>query len=227
MHPIRKQILKLLLFSQTQRFSQLKPKEITGSLFTFHLDELIKEGYILKNPNGDYSLSEEGKLLANKYDFDSKQPNMQAKLSVIVCPFREDSSEVLIYKRLKNPFYGCQGFMTGKVQYGESFLEAAKRELKEETNLEGEPELVGIRHYRVFDKDSNAFLEDKCMFIFKVLDPKGELKSNEEGEFEWIKFAGIPKVVTNPLEEFNEVLEIVKDSGELTFKEVIHKTEKF
>lgn len=227
LHPIRKEILHNLLFTSESRFSDLKPTQMEGSQFTYHLDELVRLGYIKQNSNGSYSLTEEGKNFANKYDYDSKSPSIQAKHSVIVCPIR-NNNEILVYKRLKNPFYGCQGFMTGKVQYGESIIETARREMKEETNLEGLPELLTIRHFRVFDKNTNKLLEDKVMYIHKVENPTGELIHNSEGEFFWLKLSEVNKTITNPLEEFQEVLEILLKPQEYPwFSEVIHKTLKY
>lgn len=39
----------------------------------------------------------------------------------------------------KKLFPGCWGFTGGRVEYGESLRDAAKREVKEETNLDFEP----------------------------------------------------------------------------------------
>jgi len=225
-HLIQQQILKKLLFSESEKFSKLKPFNMEGSQFTFHLDKLIKENLVSKNLNGEYSLTTEGKNIANRIDSDSKTPQMQAKHSAVFACKKD--TEFLIYKRLKNPFYGCQGFPTGKVQYGESIYEAAKKELKEETNLEGEPELIGIRHYTVYTNPNEKLVEDKVMYIFLILNPKGELISNEEGEFQRINTSKISEIVTNPLEEFFEILELIQNfKGEISFKEVKHFTNKF
>lgn len=157
----------------------------------------------------------------------TQQIKKQPKVTTGICPIRLDTEEILIYTRLKNPFYGCQGFATEKVWYGESISEAAKRGLKEETNLEGDPELIGIRNYKVYSKE-NELQEDKIFFIHRFVNPKGVLKSTDEGKFEWVKISNIEKVVANPLEEFNEMLQILLNfDEEISFKEVKHITSKF
>lgn len=227
-HYLQREILNNLLFTDQLPFSKLKPKNIEGSLFTFHLNKLIEDGLIEKNKDGQYSLSDKGKNIANTHDKESNQPNKQAKHSAVFCATKNNQSEFLLYTRLKNPFFGCQGFPTGKVKYGESILDTAKRELFEETNLIGQPQLKAIRHFRVYDKATNIILEDKVMYICEVKDPSGELKSNLEGDFKWVAKDKINSFVTNPLEEFQEIFEILCSEYPVEFfKEVNHYTNKF
>ncbi len=228
LHEVKVHILKKLLYSDFKRYSEIKPREIEGSQFMFHLNDLIDQALVIKNSDGNYSLTLVGKNFAGKYDYDSKLPSTQAKHSVVICAFRHNRSEVLLYTRLKNPFYGCQGFMTGKVQYGEEVNKTAKREFHEETNLTGSPELTAIRHYRVYDKSSKKLLEDKVMYIHIVDNPKGRLLSNDEGEFKWINIDKVEKFISNPLEEFWEIYTIaISVNTKEWFKEVDHFTSKF
>lgn len=133
-HPIQLQILKKLLFVKSVKFTDLKPdKDIENNQFDFHLDQLIRFEYIEKLGK-EYSLTSVGKEFANRMDTDKTTINIQAKISAVVAPVRinkDGEKEFLIYTRLKHPFYGCQGFMSGKIAYGEAVLEAASRELKE------------------------------------------------------------------------------------------------
>jgi len=227
-HKIQLLILSKLLFADRLLYSEIKPDEMEGSQFKFHLDKLKKSGFVQKEDEY-YSLSEKGKNYANSFDLDYKHSNVQAKHTVVMCCVSKNFKQVLIYKRLKNPFYGCLGFPTGKVRYGESIEEAAIRELKEETNLSGSsPELVGIRHFRVYTKQDKKLVEDKVMYIFRFIEPKGRLKDDKEGEFQWVPIDRIRSVVKKPLEEFDEFLEMVLDKkSHLTFKESKHITDRF
>lgn len=226
-HEIQLYILHKLLFAKSLRYSQVLPDEMESSQFQFHMRRLIKQGLVKKMSSGSYSLTEVGVEYANRMHKATHEFRKQPKVTTGICPIRPSLNEILIYTRLKNPFYGCQGFATEKVWYGESILNAARRGLREETNLDGVPELIGVRNYKVYSKE-NELLEDKIFFIHRFIDPKGDLKSTDEGKFEWVKIDDVEKVVTNPLEEFRETLEILLNyKGTISFKEVTHLTDKF
>jgi ADP-ribose pyrophosphatase YjhB (NUDIX family) len=226
-HPIQRGILNKLLFSPRLNFASLKPLEMEGSQFTFHLNKLLESNLIEKSDEGKYFLTGKGKNIANIYDPESQLPNKQAKHSAVFCATRNNKQEILIYRRLKEPFFGCQGFPTGKVKYGENILDTAVRELFEETNLVGEPILRAIRHFKVYESETKQLLEDKVMYICEIPDPIGELHSNNEREFQWVKTNEVKTVITNPLEEFEETLSVIMSSEILTFKEVDQYTSKF
>jgi len=228
MHNIQLNILEKLLFAKSLKHSQIRDESIPNSQLKFHLDELIKDNLIEKTESG-YVLTSIGKEYANTIETEKSSIIKQAKVTAVMCCTRTISkqTEYLIYLRLKNPFFGCQGFPTEKVRYGENLYNAAKRGLSEETNLIGEPLLFGIRHYTVYD-ENRTLLEDKIMYLFKFINPEGELIGNAEGDFSWIKESDIENFVRNPLEEFQEIYTLFKNySGQLTLEEISQTTNKF
>lgn len=229
MHKIQRAILKKLLFSEVLRYADLKPYEMEGSQFTFHLDSLIAEDWVRKVSKGRYALTASGKEYANRMYTKTAQIRPQAKVTTVMCCINTTAEprEYLLYTRKKNPFYGCQGFPTEKVWYGEDIAVAVSRGLQEETGLIGKPELIAVRHYKVYSKE-RELLEDKLMFIFKFINPEGKLKGNEEGAFRWIKETEIKKYVRKPLEEFKELFTLLKANNKgVSFSEKEHITDKF
>lgn len=231
LHTLQIKILQKLLFANGLRYSELKPsKELENNKFSFHLDQLVKEGYIQKD-DAKYFLTNNGKEFANRIGTETEF-KLQAKISVIVVPVRKNDSEVLLYTRLKHPFYDCQGYFSGKVYLGETVYEGALRELKEETNLSGEPFLFLILHDIVQDAKRKTLLEDKFFFCFIVREPKGELNFFEEGKFEWVKREDLRTYITKPfhtiersLEFTNKAIKFKRKTPE--FEERVSYTDKF
>lgn len=237
LHYIQLQILKKLLFNPELKFSELRPAEqIENNQLVFHIEQLL-DWKLINKTDGKYKLTIEGKEYANRMDTDDNRIKQQAKLGVIMCCYRElkgkKDREYLMYTRKKHPFYDHQGFNSGKIMFGENVIGTAQRELKEETNLEGEPELFTIEHHHVFDKKSQKLVEDKFFFFMKFANPKGELKANDEGLFEWVPYSKIAAYLTKPFESADKILEIIdrltqfEKDGNITFHELEHWTEGF
>jgi len=210
MHDIQNKILKILLLNEKSKFTELNVDNIGNDHFTFHIKKLCELKFVLKDKQGFYHLTDEGKEYANRLDIDGGKIEVerQAKTGVLlVCTKIEDGvKKYLIQKRLKHPFYGYHGFVGGKIKWGESIFDAAKRELKEETGIEGSLRLAGVEHKIDFDK-KDKLLEDKFFYVFEITDINGELlKEFDAGENFWATECGI-----NDLSElFDDVLSILR-----------------
>ncbi len=233
LHPLQMDILNKLLFHPKSRYTDLRPNaDVENNKLNFHLNQLQDLGLITKLDDR-YDLTASGKEFAGRIDTDNLIIQKQAKISVSICCVREagNAKEYLIYTRLKQPFYGCQGFISGKVSYGETVETTAHRELQEETGLLGEAKIAVLKHYHVFDQTSRELLEDTFRFFCLIENPTGELHQSDEGKYEWVKRADLPKYVTNHFESyaaFEEQLALVEDfSGEFQFIEEDHYSGKF
>ncbi|MDQ6985066.1 MAG: NUDIX domain-containing protein [Candidatus Dojkabacteria bacterium] len=215
MHYIQIAILNKLLYKDNATYTNLRPfDDLENNLFNFHLKKLISLGYV-KKEDKSYALTNKGKESASIIDNDSKKIQRQGKILVAFCCVRENDGrkQVLLYKRLKHPFYNNQGFPSGKVKFGETINESVIRELKEETNLviTKKAELFLIKHV-VVKNLSGEIIDDKYFYNFKIENPKGDLQSNEEGEFKWVDVQKIDDFVKKPfdsLEEFKMTYELL------------------
>lgn len=181
-HPIQSEILCKLLFVHEASFSELNKEKYGSDLFSFHLKQLMDENLIEKETGGKYGLTAKGKEFANRFDTEAKEVERQPKVGVLVICIRKTKrgKEYLVQQRLKQPYFGFWGFMTGKMKWGETVEEAVKRELTEETDLGGRVELISINHKMDYD-ENGKILEDKFFLVNRVINPTGTLKENFEG----------------------------------------------
>ncbi len=179
-HPIQGQILRELLFHPDRRFSDLAPEGVPSDQLAFHVKRLQELNLV--NKLGDrYELTTAGKEFAGRFDTDGAKTMVmekQAKLCVLVTCVRD--GKFLVQQRLKQPFYGFYGFVTGKVKMGETTAEAALRELAEETGLTAELLPVGIEH-KIDHSATGELLEDKHFFAFRGEHPQGHFIERFEG----------------------------------------------
>ncbi len=181
-HPVQAEILCGLLFVKNAGFKELNKKNLGSDLFSFHLRQLTGWSLITKDEFGKYILTTKGKEYANRFDTEIKEVERQPKLGVAVVTTKEIDGELLFLgqQRLKQPYYGFWGFITGKVKWGEKATDTANRELMEETGLTAKLTLLGIRHKMDYSKEGQL-LEDKYFLTFKANEVKGDLIENFEG----------------------------------------------
>lgn len=182
-HDSQTLILRHLLFVPSAGFAELqKQTGLTSDHFNFHIKKLVETGYVEKSVS-KYSLTVKGKEYANRLDTDENEIEKQPKVSVALIVERivDDKREFLAQQRLKQPYYGFWGRLGGKVRWGESFEEAAQRELKEETGLDGTFTFKLVFHKRDYKKASGELLEDKVFIIMHSDNATGEMFEQFEG----------------------------------------------
>ncbi|MGI6104983.1 MAG: 8-oxo-dGTP diphosphatase [Raoultibacter sp.] len=136
----------------------------------------------------------------------------KAIITVLCMIWRND--EMLLQNRIAENWPGVT-FPGGHVEPLESFVEAVKREMKEETGLTiANPRLCGVKQYQS-DND-----ERYVVLLFKTNEFSGEVVSSREGEMMWVKRDEIDAYPIAP--DFKELLKVV-DSNE--YQELIYRPE--
>jgi ADP-ribose pyrophosphatase YjhB (NUDIX family) len=188
-HEAQTSILRELLFVPDGGFAELqKPTGLTSDHFTFHINRLLEIGLVERTGRGRYQLTIKGKEYANRLDTDERTVERQAKLAVMILPVRrrdDGSEELLIQKRLKQPFFGWYACMTGKLRWGETAVAGAARELKEETGLEADLTITTIYHKLDYTTEGEL-LEDKHFYVVRAEQVRGNFtKQFDGGENYW------------------------------------------
>jgi ADP-ribose pyrophosphatase YjhB (NUDIX family) len=179
-HEAQTSILRELLFRLSAGYAELqKPTGLSSDHFNFHISRLVEIGYVEKLGRGKYCLTARGKEYSNKLDTDEKTIERQPKCAVILGIHKDN--EWLFQERLKHPYYGFWGFPSGKIRWGETILETAARELKEETGLEAKCTYKGVYHEQVDQAETGESLEDKIFHIIHCSEVKGNLLTRFEG----------------------------------------------
>lgn len=206
MHPIQREILYRLITNPCLPFSKLKPEEIEGNLFMYHLKQLITSELVQKRADGKYELTAEGLVFADRLSLSSFKPRIQPKIiTLIVC--QNKKREYLLYKRKRQPFIGLCGFAYGKIHLGEKVAQAAERELKEKTGLSAKLAHRGDV-YLTTTSGGNVIASIFC-HVFVGGNPTGQLvKDSEIGECFWAK----PEILGSEkfMPGFEEILFLVK-----------------
>lgn len=183
MHHIQKDILEKLVKTPSARFSELRPKELDGNIFTYHLRQLIAERYVSKNEDGSYYLTHKGKLAGINIQLSAMDSLKQAH-SVLFMAAINDKGEWLLRKRLVQPAYGQAGFIHYEPTAGEPIETTAKKALKIRSGLEADFNVKGTGYISL---TSNAELESYIHFTLLVAENvKGHMiQGSPTGENFW------------------------------------------
>lgn len=227
-HPIQATILCELLFVKSAGFKELNKKKLGSDLFSFHLRQLTGWKLITKNELEKYVLTTKGKEYANRFDTETTEVERQPKIGVLVVGTNKNNKNETIYlvqQRLKQPYFGFWGFVTGKVKWGEKALETAQRELIEETGLKGNFTLIGLRHKTDYSQQGEL-LEDKYFLTFKVDVFDGKLIENfEGGKNQWMTRNELLEQ-DDIFDDVESVLEMI-ENNKFEFEEMEYKVKRY
>ena len=124
----------------------------------------------------------------------------------------EDGEKVLLQNRVKKDWQGYT-LPGGHVERDESFVDAVKREMKEETGLEiKNPILVGVKQFPI---KYGRYV----VFLFKATEFEGSLQPSNEGKVEWIEYKDISKL--NTVDDFEDLLKVINSERLNEFQYVI------
>ena len=131
---------------------------------------------------------------------------------LIVLCLIQDGDRILLQNQIKEEWQGYT-LPGGHVEPGESFVDAVKREMKEETGLNIlNPRLVGIKHFPI---DNGRYI----VLLFKAEKFTGDVVSSDEGEMEWIDYTRIPEL--NTVDDFDDLLRVVNDPDLTEFQYLV------
>ncbi|MEK6939026.1 MAG: helix-turn-helix domain-containing protein [Nanoarchaeota archaeon] len=174
-NPMRKHILKVLLFKENLTFSQLFQNSFrSSSQFTYHLNQLLKEGLVEKNTQR-YKLSFKGKRVANHLSSETIEETKQP-LIVIALLLRKGNKVLTSYSK-KEPIKDLWGLSCfAKLRFGENVLDCLKKNCSRHLGYElgNKVNFSGI--FNIKTKNQGEILLHHQLLVFTSSDFKGKMK---------------------------------------------------
>lgn len=178
LHYYQKELIKSLSQSDSLRFNDLLIEGLESEHMNYHLKKLLEVGFVTKKRTV-YSLTDIGKDYFNLMDEETDLIEKQPKTSIIIHGIRKRKGKVehLLVKRLRQPYYGKVGRVTGKVRFGEKLQEAAARELLEETGLTAKTFELEEIYRKIRKREDGTWVQDVIFYIFFVTGFSGKFIS--------------------------------------------------
>jgi len=222
-HYYQKALLKKLIVTPGLRFNDLLIPGLLSEHMNYHLKQLLDAGLIEKQ--GDhYQLTDLGKDYGNLLDDNSEFVERQPKTSVIIWAVRRNSKtgkvEHLVNKRLRQPYYGKVGRLTGKVRFGETLQQAVARELFEETGLQADHFQLEKVYHKLRTREDGTTVQDILFYIFFISGLHGTLITKTEfQENFWISEADMHNRKDLDFYDDFEIDSRIRPAAELRFVE--------
>lgn len=179
---IQYHILVELTRHSQRRYSQLRPRDVEGNLFMYHLKGLINDGLVEK-ADGQYQLTLKGLQFVGTLSLKTGRPRKQPKiLNAIIC--RNEAGEYLFTRWHRQPNTNLVSFPHGMMHYGEKVMDMAAYELAEKASLKAELTYRGD----VYVRGMIAGVLDRHMLVhlFEATDVTSvDGVSEEAGESFW------------------------------------------
>lgn len=186
-HHLQKQILHHLVTVEHATFSDLKPTDIEGNIFTYHLHQLIKQRYVEKQAGGSYCLTPDGKAVGITITLSAQEALKQAH-SVLFMVLKTENGW-LVRKRLAHPMFGKVGFVHGEPVAHEDITITAKQIFIDKTGLTANFVVAGSGYVRLFKDDALESFTHFTLLFARV--SEGELQTHSKkhvnGENYWLQ----------------------------------------
>ena len=129
-HHIQKHILSVLLHQQTARFRDMRAPRTDTNLYSYHLTQLLKSGYV-KKVDGGYTLDTKGLVYVDRLNAEKLFVRQQPKIVTMIV-LQNGYGDVLMYRKLRQPFIDRWTLPFGKIHSEDtSIIAAAQREIAE------------------------------------------------------------------------------------------------
>lgn len=212
-HYIQKNILFRLAFEDALSFSQLKPDDLDNKLFTYHLQKVVRAGFVEKNEDGQYRLTPRGRRIG-KGALTHDNRLIDRAYSLLILVVQNETGEWLLFERGSQPLLGYVGFMQAKPQSDTPITETAQKALKNHTDLHGTFSVTGQAYLTMNREGEMESYVHATVLV--CTNARGELKNlDKNGSYSF--YSELPVDTPQLLPSVPLLARIAK--GELSFAE--------
>jgi len=217
MHWIQKYILQQLSTRISQRYSELKPENVDGNLFMYHMQRLQNSGYVDKDDR-TYKLSEKGGAFASRMSLRKGLQLIQPKIVVmLIC--QNSDGDYLLFRWSRQPYYGLVSFPFSKLHFGRTLHDTLQEALFYKTQLRGKFNYMGDVYMRAL-KNDDVVTEHVLAHLYKVTNVSGTLGAYDglTGEPFWGNPRDIPQ--GEQVAGFADIFQLISTSEYNFIKEI-------
>lgn len=201
LHHIQKSILDRLATAEYSRYAEIKPKDLDGNVFGYHLKQLISDKYVFKNVDGSYCLTQKGReYIVRRFE------NPTDTAHTIFLIVLKNNHRYLLRKRLVQPMLGYTGFIHGEPKPGENIEDTAKSRLLLKTGIETALKICGhalISQY----KDDELQSYSHAIILYGQTTEEDIEVSDKTGENFWTDNL----TIENILPSCQDILDMIND----------------
>lgn len=208
LHHVQKSIIDKLSTKDTARYAELKPDDMDGNQFTYHIKQLLSAKLIQRDDEGNYSLTKSGKThLVYRYENPSNSAHT-IFLVVIRC-----GEKLLLRKRLVQPMLGFSGFVHGEPSAEENLTDTIIARVKNKTGLQISDIKINSGGLIKISNNENIVesFSHAIIVTTEIDNVRLPISQDETGENFWINQKEIGSV-ENLLPSCQKILEMI-DSG--------------
>ena len=200
LHHIQRGVLNKLATASNLLYSEIKPNELDGNVFGYHLKSLMRDGYVTKKSDGSYSLLPKGReYIVRRYEDPLKSAH-----SILLIVVR-NGENFLLRRRAIQPMLGCVGFIHGEPEPNLTVVEAAKLRILEKTGLNLTPTVKGSALITQFiEGEIQSY--SHAIILYAETDQTEIKATDETGENFWSSLEG----VNNILPSCHDIIDMIE-----------------
>jgi ADP-ribose pyrophosphatase YjhB (NUDIX family) len=209
LHHIQKSIINVLATTDPARYADLKPVDMDGNQFTYHLKQLMTDKMVVKNDDGTYSLTEKGRTyLVYRYE------NLDKAAHTIFLVIIRHQDKVLLRERKVQPMLGYVGFVHGEPVADESLNVTVQRRIKAKTGIDIDPNNItthGSGLIRIVKDGQTQSFSHAIIVETSVNNDELPIQEDETGRNFWLRDDDQSPVKNLPSN--NDIIAYSKDSA--------------